>query len=70
MLLMSRQEGAADPLKTRTNEFRGYARPINDTCPSVPLITETIEKCSFLFKFKEGDNFNQMNTLSILRIKI
>jgi hypothetical protein len=31
---------------------------------------ETFEKCSFLFKFKEGDNFNRMNTLSILRIKI
>ena len=31
---------------------------------------ETFEKCQFLFKFKEGDNFNQRNTLSISRIKI
>jgi hypothetical protein len=32
--------------------------------------TETFEKCSILFKFKEGENFNHRNTLSILRIKI
>jgi hypothetical protein len=31
---------------------------------------ETFEKCSILFKAKEGKNFNQRNTLSILRIKI
>jgi len=31
---------------------------------------ETFEKCSISFKFKEGDNFNHRNTLSILRIKI
>jgi len=31
-------------------------------------IRETFEKGSFLFKFKEGENFNQMNTLSISRI--
>jgi hypothetical protein len=31
---------------------------------------ETFEKCSFLFKFREGDNFNHRNTLSISRIKI
>ena len=31
---------------------------------------ETFEKCSILFKAKEGDNFNHRNTLSILRIKI
>jgi hypothetical protein len=29
---------------------------------------ETFEKRSFLFKFKEGENFNHRNTLSILRI--
>jgi hypothetical protein len=29
---------------------------------------ETFEKCSFLFKFKEVENFNRRNTLSILRI--
>lgn len=32
------------------------------------LNDETFEGCSFLSKFKEGDNFNHMNTLSILRI--
>ncbi len=31
---------------------------------------ETFEKCSILFKVKEGENFNRRNTLSILRIKI
>jgi len=31
---------------------------------------ETFEKCSILFKFKEGENFNHRNTLSILRIRI
>jgi hypothetical protein len=44
MLLMSRQEGAADPLKTRTNVFRVYATPLNDTCPSVPRITGGLTK--------------------------
>ena len=32
--------------------------------------TETFEKCSILFKFKEGKNFNHRNTFSILRITI
>jgi len=32
--------------------------------------SETFEKCSILFKFKAGENFNRRNTLSILRIKI
>jgi hypothetical protein len=39
--------------------------------------TETFEKCSILFKFKAGKNFNHpdeigtgIHTLSILRIKI
>ncbi len=31
---------------------------------------ETFEKCSILFKIKEGENFNRRNTLSISRIKI
>jgi len=31
---------------------------------------ETFEKCSILVKFKEGDNSNHRNTLSISRIKI
>jgi hypothetical protein len=31
---------------------------------------ETFEKCSILFKFKDGENFNHRNTWSILRIKI
>jgi len=31
---------------------------------------ETFEKCSILFKFKEGEDFNHRNTLSILRIEI
>jgi hypothetical protein len=31
---------------------------------------ETFEKCSILFKFKEGEDFNRRNTVSILRIEI
>jgi len=31
---------------------------------------ETFAKRSILFRGKKGENFNQMNTLSILRIKI
>jgi len=31
---------------------------------------ETFEKCSILFKTKEGENLNHRNTLSISRIKI
>jgi len=31
---------------------------------------ETFEKCSISFKFKEGENLNRRNTLSISRIKI
>jgi hypothetical protein len=34
------------------------------------LLKDTFEKCSILFKFKAGENFNRRNTLSILRIKI
>jgi len=39
---------------------RGYAA----------LQEEAFEKCSILFKAKEGENFNHRNTLSISRIKI
>jgi len=35
-----------------------------------PKAPETFEKCSILFKAKEGENFNHRNTLSISRIKI
>jgi hypothetical protein len=31
---------------------------------------ESFEERSILLKFKEGDNFNHRNTLSISRIKI
>ena len=34
------------------------------------LYNETFEKCSILFKFKEGENFKRRNTLSISRLKI
>jgi len=36
----------------------------------VTMLYEAFEKCSFLFKAKEDENFNHRNTLSILRIKI
>jgi len=32
--------------------------------------TETFEKCSILFKSKEGENFNHRHTLCISRIKL
>jgi hypothetical protein len=47
-----------------TNEQRSQAGWIG------ALKCETFEKCSILFKSKEGENFNHRNTLSILRIKI
>ena len=34
------------------------------------MLQETCEKCSTLFKFKEDENLNRRNTLSILRIKL
>ena len=38
--------------------------------PPIFYEVETFEKCSILFKFKEGEDFNRRNTLSILRIEI
>jgi len=32
--------------------------------------SETVEKCSILFKFKEGEDFNHRNILNISRIEI
>ena len=37
---------------------------------NLPHTDETFEKCSILFKFKKGDNFNHRNTFSILRIAL
>jgi len=34
------------------------------------LQIETFEKCSILFKFKEGENFNRRNILNISRIAL
>jgi hypothetical protein len=44
-------------------------KPVFFTC-HILFQNETFEKCSILLKAKEGENFNQKNTLSILRIKI
>jgi hypothetical protein len=33
-------------------------------------LSETFVECSFLFKFKEGKNFNRRHTPGIPRIKI
>jgi len=35
-----------------------------------PARIKTFEKCSILFKAKEGENFNHRNTLSISRIEL
>ena len=45
-------------------------RKLNFEWSNVEVYDEIFEKCSFLFKFKEGENFNHRNTLSISRIKI
>jgi len=42
----------------------------SDNFTKITPAHEAFEKCSILFKFKEDENFNQRNTLSILRIKI
>jgi len=34
------------------------------------IFQETFEKCSILFEFKEGENFNRRNIWNISRIKI
>jgi hypothetical protein len=39
------------------------------TCHKV-YYKEIFEKCSILLKFKEGDNFNRRNILSISRIAL
>jgi hypothetical protein len=63
---------------------RGHyaARKLVSVCESLTLsrlsvpvgieahFQETFEKCSILFKFKEGEDFNRRNTSSILRIEI
>jgi len=41
-----------------------------DSQERIDASLETFEKCSILFKFKEGENFNHRNTCSILRIKL
>ncbi len=33
-------------------------------------MSETFEKCKFLFEIKKGENFNRRNTLSISRIEL
>jgi len=33
-------------------------------------VKETFAKCSILFEFKEGENFNQRNIFNISKIKI
>jgi len=40
------------------------------TITEATLGIEIFEKCSILFKFKEGENFKCRNTLSISRLKI
>jgi hypothetical protein len=74
-------------------EFLGFSQPQTVESTDLPLrqdlfakkrfndrskgFIETFEKCSILFKFKAGENFNHpdeigtgIHTLSILRIKI
>ena len=43
---------------------------VKDLTGNLKPSSETFEKCSISFKFKEGDNLNHRNTLSISRIKI
>ena len=48
----------------------GLGRDIGRNQRHLHLGNETFEKCSILFKFKEGEDFNRRNTYSILRIEI
>ena len=64
--------------KSKNLWFRKSKRPflifadsfILSIAKTVTICAETFEKCIFLFAFKEGENFNHRNTLSISRIKI
>ena len=47
-----------------------HNRSVPGSNPGGPISYETFEKCSILFKFKEGENFKCRNTLSISRLKI
>jgi hypothetical protein len=42
----------------------------NIVIPAVILYNETFEEHPILSKYKEGENFNHRNTLSISRIEI
>jgi len=42
----------------------------NNIEPIFDSIQETFETLIFFFEFKENENVNQMNTLSIPRVKI
>jgi hypothetical protein len=46
----------------------GHYYQEKDRCLTRPQRKETFEKGQFLFRFKEGENFDRRNTLSILRI--
>jgi hypothetical protein len=51
-------------------EISSISQDSNRALEGILKQLETFEKCSILFKFKEDENFNRRNTLSILRIKI
>jgi hypothetical protein len=51
-------------------ELYTFCTMFPQTIGRTPDILETFEKCSILFKFKEDEDFNHRNTLSISRIKI
>ena len=74
----------------KSEEFKANGKPLNELRPSGSPARlgsvrdrvyniETFEKCSIMFKVKEGENLNQrrhavsalgVNTLSISRIRI
>jgi hypothetical protein len=51
---------------------RHHLSKLKDPRTRIPYLlgTEAFEKCSFLFEFKEDEDFNRRNTRSISRIKI
>jgi len=56
----------------KTKKFDNFNEHCYQFFPSAQAAShwaETFAKCSFLFAFKEGQDFNYMNTLSILMIK-
>lgn len=62
-----------DKIENVVTAYRHSSWTYDLSSASIPRNFEqkgAFEKCAFMFNLKEGKNFNHMNTLSILIIKI